>query len=219
MTEYEARQKVVGVMRQWVGLSAAAGTHKQILDVYNSQEKLPRGYKVKTSDAWCAATVSAAFIKAGLADICPLECSCSQMVKKAKQRHIWEEDDEYVPTVGDIIFYDWQDSGKGDNTCQPDHVGVVESCTAGVITVIEGNKSGVVGRRTIPVGGKYIRGFCTPMYTKVVGNENEYVQVAKDVIAGKYGNGEQRREKLAAAGYKYNRVQRLVNILMLGKEK
>lgn len=214
-SELELRMDVVGVMRGWVGLSRANGSHQPILDAYNAQKKLPRGYKVQPDDAYCATTVSAAYIKAGLSELCPIECSCSQMMAKAKQRHIWTEADDYTPAPADIIFYDWQDTGKGDNKGNPDHVGVVECCTAGVITVIEGNKGGVVGRRTIPVNGKYIRGYCTPVFTRKAKNESEYVTVAKDVIAGKYGNGEQRREKLSAAGYNYKRVQRLVNILLL----
>ncbi len=41
--------------------------------------------------------------------------------------------------------------------------------------------------------------------------ENNISQVVKDVIQGKYGNGEERRIKLAASGYDYNEVQRIVN--------
>lgn len=32
--------------------------HKWIVDAYNSIKPLPRGYKLKMSDAWCAGTVS-----------------------------------------------------------------------------------------------------------------------------------------------------------------
>ena len=38
--------------------------------------------------------------------------------------------------------------------------------------------------------------------------------VAKEVIAGKWGNGEERKKKLQAAGYDYGAVQRKVNELM-----
>ena len=40
-------------------------------------------------------------------------------------------------------------------------------------------------------------------------------EVAKDVIAGKYGNGEDRRNALAADGYDYNTVQAKVNELLI----
>lgn len=38
--------------------------------------------------------------------------------------------------------------------------------------------------------------------------------IAKEVIAGKWGNGAERRKKLEAAGYNYNDVQRWVNALL-----
>lgn len=39
------------------------------------------------------------------------------------------------------------------------------------------------------------------------------------VIAGKYGNGQERTDMLQAAGYDYNRVQKCVNELMKVIEK
>lgn len=40
------------------------------------------------------------------------------------------------------------------------------------------------------------------------------VEIAKEVIAGKWGNGNTRRKKLTAAGYDYNAVQKKVNELL-----
>ncbi len=42
---------------------------------------------------------------------------------------------------------------------------------------------------------------------------------AMDVMAGKYGNGEERKIRLAAAGYDYWAVQRLVNGMAKGYDK
>ena len=39
-------------------------------------------------------------------------------------------------------------------------------------------------------------------------------QIAKEVIAGKWGNGTDRKNKLTAAGYDYTAVQREVNRLL-----
>ena len=36
-------------------------------------------------------------------------------------------------------------------------------------------------------------------------------QIANEVIAGIWGNGQQRKEKLTAAGYDYNKIQDIVN--------
>lgn len=44
-------------------------------------------------------------------------------------------------------------------------------------------------------------------------------QVAKEVIAGKWGAGETRKKKLKAAGYDYNKVQKKVNELLAQKKK
>ena len=38
--------------------------------------------------------------------------------------------------------------------------------------------------------------------------------VAKEVVAGKWGNGEDRKKRLQAAGYDYGAVQKKVNELM-----
>ena len=39
-------------------------------------------------------------------------------------------------------------------------------------------------------------------------------EIAKEVIAGKWGNGEDRKKRLKAAGYDYNAVQKIVNELL-----
>ena len=38
--------------------------------------------------------------------------------------------------------------------------------------------------------------------------------IAKEIIAGKWGNGEERKQRVIAAGYNYDIVQGLVNILV-----
>ena len=164
MTEKQLRDKVVAIVRSWVGLKESDGSFKKILDIYNSYTPLPRGVKMQTNYAWCAATVSAAFIKAGLADIGFVECSCSQMIKLYKKKGRWMEADSYTPSHGDLIMYDWGDSGKGDNTGAPEHVGMVVAVSGKTIRVIEGNKDNAVGYRTLSVNGKYIRGYCLPDY-------------------------------------------------------
>lgn len=173
MTEAELRQSVVSVMQGWLGYSEANGKHKKIIDLYNTQRPLPRGYKVQYGDEWCATTVTAAGIAAGLHDIVFGECSCSRMIALYQAAGRWEESDAYRPSPGDIIMYDWQDSGKGDNTSAPDHVGIVEKVVGSTITVIEGNKGESVARRTLTVNGRYIRGYCLPNYTSKAKEESE----------------------------------------------
>ncbi len=164
MTEMELRQRVVDVMKGWLGWSEKNGKFKAIIDLYNTQRPLPRGYRMRYTDEWCAATVTAAGIEAGLHDIILPECSCSRMIVLYQEKGLWMEDDAYRPQPGDIIMYDWQDSGSGDNRGAPDHVGIVEVVDGGTLTIIEGNKGREVARRTLAVGGRYIRGYCLPDY-------------------------------------------------------
>ena len=158
------RQKIVNAAVSYIGCNEANGTHKQIIDLYNSHKPLARGYAVKYTDEWCATFVSAMAIKCGLAGIIPTECGCGQMIALFQKLGAWQENDAYIPKPGDVIFYDWQDTGAGDNTGWSDHVGLVEKVSGSTITVIEGNKGCAVGRRTLAVNGRYIRGYGVPKY-------------------------------------------------------
>lgn len=158
------RTKIILQAQSWLNKNEKDGTHKEIIDIYNARKPLARGYKVKYTDSWCATFISALAIKCGLTDIIPVECSCGQMVNLAKKMGIWVENDAYIPKKADIILYDWDDKGIGDNTGWPDHIGIVESVKDNVISVIEGNINDAVGYRKIAVNGKTIRGFICPNY-------------------------------------------------------
>ena len=210
----KTRESPVAQAKAWIGCKESDGSHKKIIDVYNSHKPLARGYKVKYTDAWCATFVSACAIKTGMTDIIPTECGCAEMVKLFQKLDSWDENDARIPNVGDIIFYDWQDSGSGDNQGNPDHVGIVEKVSGSTITVIEGNKNDAVGRRTLKVNGRYIRGYGVPKYAVVTTSGKSVEELAREVINGKWGNGTIRRQKLTAAGYDYAAVQKKVNELL-----
>lgn len=177
MTEAQIRQRVVNVMRDWVGATLKSAKHYDIVNTYNSYKPLARGYALKMDDAYCAATISAAWIKAGVVGICVTEVSAPKIVELAKAKGIWVENDAYRPQPGDAIAYDWDDSGHGDNTGYADHVGIVEKVVGNTITVIEGNMSGgIVGRRSLPVNGRYIRGYICPPYKKMATEETPVAQ-------------------------------------------
>lgn len=181
MSKYAS--KVVEQAKAWLGLKESDGSHKSIIDIYNAHKPLARGYAVKYTDAWCATFVSAVAIKLGYTDLIPTECSCTKMIELLKGIGSWVENDAYVPKPGDIMFYDWDDSGKGDNTGSSDHVGIVEKVTGDTITVIEGNYSNSVKRRTIKVNGKTIRGYGVPKYDaeKVATETYTQTQFIRDV--------------------------------------
>lgn len=205
--------------RALIGIKEGSKEHKNVIDTYNKQDKLPQGYKVKYTDSWCATFISYLFL------ICKLnfcfECSCTRMIELAKKMGIWVEDDKFVPKMGDCVLYDWQDSGSADCKGTPDHIGIVENVTnAGIITVIEGNFHDAVGRRRISVNGRYIRGFikssdiCNKVKKKAVTKS-----VVDEVIAGKWGAGETRKKRLEAAGYDYETVQKKVNAKLKNKKR
>ena len=158
------RSEIVAQARSWLGLKEADGSFKVIIDTYNSHKPLARGYPLKYSDDWCSGFASACAIACHATDIIPTEVGCGKHINLFKKMGIWVENDAYVPSPGDYIFYDWKDDGKGENTHGASHVGIVEQVEDGLITVIEGNFNEAVRRRRIAVNGRYIRGFGVPKY-------------------------------------------------------
>lgn len=164
MTEKQSRELIVKTAKSWRGCKESDGSHRAIIDTYNAHKPLAGGYKVKYTDAWCSTYASAVAIKAGLTDIIPTECGCERHIELFKKLGSWVENDAYKPSVGDYIFYDWDDSGTGDTKGYADHVGIVVSVSGSTIKVIEGNISNKVDYRTLKVNDKYIRGYGVPKY-------------------------------------------------------
>lgn len=182
MTENELRSRVVETAERYLGFKESDGTHRRIIDLYNSHKPLARGYAVTYTDAWCATYVSAVAIACGLTDIMPTECSCAMMIELYKKLGRWQEKDSYVPKLGDTVFYDWDDSGSGDNTGHPEHVGIVAFISGNSMKIIEGNKTDSVAYRALSVNGKYIRGYGLPDYaSKVNGVKSEVKEVKPKV--------------------------------------
>lgn len=219
MTETQIRQKVVNQAKSWLGCKESDGSHRKIIDLYNSHKPLARSYAVKYTDAWCATFVSATSIACGYTDIMPTECGCGKMIELYQKLGRWEENDAYKPEPGDVVFYDWDDNGVGDNKGASDHVGIVEKVVGTTITVIEGNCSNSVKRREIQVNGRYIRGYGLPDFEKKATKEESSAklsteEIAKKVINGDYGDGAARKSKLEAEGYNYATVQAKVNEIL-----
>ena len=209
------REDIVKQAESWIGRKESDGSHKSIIDTYNGHKPLARGYKVKYTDAWCATFVSAVAIAQGATAIIPTECGCGQMIELFKSLGCWVETDSYIPSPGDVIFYDWDDSGNGENKGYPEHVGIVQKVSGSALYVIEGNYDNSVKVRRLVVNGKYIRGYGIPKYLKKIEVEltpaKSVKEIAKEVIDGKWSNGADRKNKLEAAGYNYKAVQDEVN--------
>lgn len=229
MTERELRLQVVNTAKKYLGCNEYDGSHRKIIDRYNAHKPLARGYKVTYYDAWCATFVSAVGIECGLTDIMPTECSCTKMIALHKGIGQWKEADNYKPEIGDIVMYDWNDTGKGENKAQPDHVGIVISdIVDGAYNVVEGNYGNAVKVRQMKVDGRYIRGYCLPNYASKATAEKpskapnaaakSITEIAKEVIEGDWKNGEVRKQKLSAAGYDPKAVQDEVNRILKGSK-
>lgn len=52
-------------------------------------------------------------------------------------------------------------------------------------------------------------------YVEIV-NNNDYTEIAREVIDGKWGNGADRKRRLTEAGYNYSQIQTLVNKIITG---
>ena len=115
MTETDLRSKVLSVAQGWLGKNEADGSHREIIDLYN-RNRLPGTYAMSYDDPWCAAFVSAVGMAAGLRDVILPHVNCDGMIASYKLAGRWIENDAYTPKAGDIIFYDWQDSGARDST-------------------------------------------------------------------------------------------------------
>lgn len=185
MTEKQLRQKFVDTAVSYLGAKEGSAGHKKIIDTYNTYLPHPRGYKMTYSADWCAAYVSAIAIMCDHTDIIPVECSCNTQINLFKKIGSWEESDAYIPKIGDILYYDWDDtSGKSDNRNVVEHVGIVEKIEGNELTIIEGNKNNSVDHRPLEVNGKYIRGYGIPNFaSKADGKEEPESKPQKPVVS------------------------------------
>ena len=183
ITETQLRQKVANTISTWIGAAEGDEVHKEILRIYNSQ--VPLDYKMGIHDPWCCATVSAVWIKLGIAKYICTSVNCGVIKDKAIEKGIWVENDAYVPKVGDAIIYYWSDDGKGDCDWGADHIGIVTEIRGNTFTVVEGNMGdGYVGKRYMNVDGRYIRGFIAPNYAAIAKAVGSSIKADSDTISG-----------------------------------
>lgn len=167
MSEETIRQRVVAEARKLLGVKEGSIEHKKLVDTYNAMPKLPRGYQLRYDDAWCAATMSYIGIVLGISRVILSECSCAKMIELYRTAGRWEERDDYVPGLADIVMYDWE-AKKGECTGAPDHTGMVVGKEGKTLQVLEGNYGNRVKLREIPLEYVKVRGYCRPDYAGLV---------------------------------------------------
>lgn len=179
--------------------------NKEMHDLYPSVMDFPA--------SWCDAFVDWCFQKAygvsnakGLlgGDFNDYTVSSANLYKK---KNAWYT----TPKVGDQIFF--------RNSTRICHTGLVYKVDDTYVYTIEGNtssKSGVIAnggaveKKCYLLTYSKIEGYGRPKYDTAKSIED----VAVDVIEGKYGNGEIRKQKLEAEGYNYDEVKKVVNELL-----
>ena len=160
-------QEFISVAESYLGTSTGTKGHRELIDIYNTIDPLPRDYRMSTSDPWCAAFISAIAKKCDLTNIIYPECSCSMMLRTYLDNGNWIEDESMCPKVGDLCFYCWSDpTVKDDCITPPDHVGFVYYVSSGKVyfKTIEGNRNGTVTQVLHTVNEQYLRGFARPKW-------------------------------------------------------
>ena len=147
MTKAEI-DKVIAQAKSWLGISEYDNRFIEIVNTYN---EIPgaRGPAL-VSYPWCAIFVSAVFWKA-VGESRFAEMACDAMIQKFQNLGLYSA--KGTPSVGDVIFYDWDKNGTSD------HVGIVTEVADGAYVIIEGNKSDCVSYRTIYPTYPYVKGF------------------------------------------------------------
>lgn len=144
------KKHIVDVAEACIGTREGTDRHRTIIEIYNGYYKKTRSYKMRMTDPWCAAFVSAVFIASGASDLLPIECSCYLMKKAAEDRGQLMDPKRYVPEPGDVILYKM----PGKNVVS--HTGIVRNVQGSSLEVIEGNYGDAVGIRKIKLSYKCI---------------------------------------------------------------
>lgn len=123
------------------------------------------------------------------------------------------------PMVGTSQFYkqfiEWKKTPEnGVILWRKNHCGIYYN---GCVIEARGRFKGITNTRP------YIRSEWTRFYRdknvtysnkKIETKTDDYKEIAKEVIAGKWGNGQERKKRLTMAGYDYTLIQKLVNSSM-----
>ena len=194
---------MINAALKYIGINESQ--KNELVDYYN-REVYPlidkeRKYKIKYSDDWCAMFCSVIAHKIGRTkDNFPFEVSVFYMTSNAKKMGIFTTDLKKAQ-VNDLVVYDW----KADGTLN--HVGILQEIGTDYIKVLEGNYSKTVKVRTVKMPNSEVYG-----YIKLnIGNDADIEKLARDVIKGLYGNGEERKKALGA---NYEQVQERVKQIL-----
>lgn len=132
------RQTLVNSALKYVGVTGGSDPGDDIFISYYNQLTGTR-FSVSTT-AWCAIFMTFILRTNGIpTSICPNFASCTSVRNSfLKPKGYWKLKGEYTPQAGDLIFFDWTNTGNN----LLDHVGMVEKVANGKVYTVEGNTKG-----------------------------------------------------------------------------
>lgn len=115
-------------------------------------ERYWRWFGFESRVDWCACFVSWCAEECGYIEkeILPRFSCCES--EWFKERGVWRDSD-YIPSPGDLIFFDWTQDGTLD------HVGLVETIENGYVCTIEGNTGDLCARQRYALEDPQICGY------------------------------------------------------------
>ena len=212
--------------------TANAGSNNYTKYARDFDNKYPNWYNYKKQTiAWCDMFVDWCFLQAfgyekALDLLCQPEksagagCTSSSGYYRAKGQFYTKD-----PKPGDQIFF-------GNSLSDVYHTGIVEKADKSKVYTIEGNSDDQVERCSYSLTYSKIVGYGrpkfdaepantektekteTPSTAAQTGNKKTVAELAKEVLNGQWGNGNDRKNRLTEAGYDYASVQKKVNELV-----
>lgn len=226
-------EKVISLAKSYVGTGEEPKGSNRNRFAKMIDEKFPDFYNgKKNGSAWCDEFVDAIFLELfgeeeALRLLCQPKKSCGAGCKFSAQYYKnagrWFD----KPEEGDQIFF----YVGGDIN----HTGIVTKIDDKKVYTTEGNSGDMVKEHSYnKEGNKKIAGYGRPMWKEeaqtiadtaptkptqkpqntTLKSEDE---IAREIIAGKWGNGNERKKRLTEAGYNYESIQKKVNALLAKK--
>ena len=90
---------------------------------------------------WCAMFISFCLYYAKIPyNSFPYDCATTSWVRNLREREMYLDAEDYAPTMGDLVFFDWEGDGLAD------HVGIVYAVdkNSNYLQTIEGNHTSAV---------------------------------------------------------------------------
>lgn len=220
MTVKDAVNKVVNLARAEVGYEPYSGMKNKYAEFLDNTKDFYNGKK--NGFDWCEIFFDYLFVKTFGAEIGrkmlyqPLKSTgagCPFSAGFYRQNKAFTN----LPQIGSQIYF----GEIGDEY----HTGIVIDFDSTYVYTIEGNAgggNGQVQRKTYRRNSNIITGYGIPNWGLVANIKeeskeetiNDIEKIAREVISGKWGNGNARKSKLESAGYNYNDVQKKVNEIL-----